>query len=329
MKEKLKEILKENCWFIISLILIVILFNYHLPYYIDTPGGVISINDRIECDDCNDINGDLNMLYVSEYEATIPTFLLSYIIPNWDVEKVSEQQVNNESTEDIYTRNRLMLESSISNAIYVAYTKANKKIEVKDKETVVIATTLDNGLEIGDEILEIDGKDIENVDEIKELIKKKNVGDKLKIRVIRDGKEKLVTSVIKEDNDSKIIGVIIVTNYDFETDPEIELKFKASESGSSGGLMMALSIYTKISDEDIVKGRKIAGTGTIDASGKVGEIDGIKYKIMGAVKNNMDIVLVPSGNYEEALKVKEENNYKIDIVKVDTFDDAIAYLKKN
>ena len=176
---------------------------------------------------------------------------------------------------------------------------------------------------------EIDGKDIENVDEIKELIKKKNVGDKLKIRVIRDGKEKLVTSVIKEDNDSKIIGVIIVTNYDFETDPEIELKFKASESGSSGGLMMALSIYTKISDEDIVKGRKIAGTGTIDASGKVGEIDGIKYKIMGAVKNNMDIVLVPSGNYEEALKVKEENNYKIDIVKVDTFDDAIAYLKKN
>lgn len=329
MKEKIKIFLKENSWFIIGLIVISIMFNYHLPYYIDTPGGIININNRIECSDCNDINGDLNMLYVSEYEATIPTFLLSYIIPNWDREKISNQQISNESAEDIYTRNRLMLENSINNAIYVAYTKADKKIEIKDKKTVVIATTLDNGLKIGDEILKIDDKEIDNVEEIKEIIKEKNIGSKLKFKIIRNDKEQEVTSEIKEEGNNKIIGVIIVTNYEFETEPEIELKFKTSESGSSGGLMMALSIYTKISDIDIVKGRKIAGTGTIDASGTVGEIDGIKYKIMGAVKNNIDIVLVPSGDYKEALKVKKDNNYAIDIVEVKTFDDAITYLENN
>ena len=117
---------------LLNLVYIIVPIGLIVMVMLDFSKGVISINDRIECDDCNDINGDLNMLYVSEYEATIPTFLLSYIIPNWDVEKVSEQQVNNESTEDIYTRNRLMLESSISNAIYVAYTKANKKIENLD-----------------------------------------------------------------------------------------------------------------------------------------------------------------------------------------------------
>ena len=31
---------------------------------------------------------------------------------------------------------------------------------------------------------------------------------------------------------------------------------------------------------------------TIDIDGNVGEIDGIKYKIAGAAKNKMDIVLV-------------------------------------
>lgn len=319
--------MKENGWFFISLILIIILFNYHLPYYIDMPGGIININDRIECDSCSDINGSLNMLYVSEYEATIPTYLLSYIIPNWDLEKVSEQQLNDESMDDIYTRNRLMLENSIDNATYVAYKEANKEIELKDKETLVIATTMDNGLKIGDKILEVDGKKIDDVNEIREIIKSKNINDVMKVKIIRDDKEKEVNVKIKEEKDSKMIGVVIVTNFDYETNPDIEIKFKSSESGSSGGFMMALSIYTKISDNDIVKGRKIAGTGTIEADGTVGEIDGIKYKIMGASKNKIDIVLVPSANYKEAIEVKEKYNYDIEIVKIDTFSDAIKYLE--
>ena len=93
--------------------------------------------------------------------------------------------------------------------------------------------------------------------------------------------------------------------------------------------MMSLSIYSAISGKDILKGRNIAGTGTIDMNGNVGEIGGIKYKIMGAVKNKMDVVLVPSANYKEAIKVKEAKNYKIKIVKVDTFMDAIDYLTTN
>ena len=327
LKEKVKKFMKENGWFFISLILIIILFNYHLPYYIDMPGGIININDRIECDSCSDINGSLNMLYVSEYEATIPTYLLSYIIPNWDLEKVSEQQLNDESMDDIYTRNRLMLENSIDNATYVAYKEANKEIELKDKETLVIATTMDNGLKIGDKILEVDGKKIDDVNEIREIIKSKNINDVMKVKIIRDDKEKEVNVKIKEEKDSKMIGVVIVTNFDYETNPDIEIKFKSSESGSSGGFMMALSIYTKISDNDIVKGRKIAGTGTIEADGTVGEIDGIKYKIMGASKNKIDIVLVPSANYKEAIEVKEKYNYDIEIVKIDTFSDAIKYLE--
>ena len=92
---------------------------------------------------------------------------------------------------------------------------------------------------------------------------------------------------------------------------------------------MSLSIYSAISGEDILKGRNIAGTGTIDIEGNVGEIGGIKYKVMGAVKNKMDIILVPSANYKEAMKVKKEKKYKIKIVEVKTFQDAIKYLKEN
>ena len=92
--------------------------------------------------------------------------------------------------------------------------------------------------------------------------------------------------------------------------------------------MLTLTIYNAITGDDIIKGRNISGTGTISSDGSVGEIDGVKYKIMGAVKNNMDLVFVPSPNYEEALDVKEKYNYDIEIVKVDTFKEAVEYLKK-
>ena len=131
------------------------------------PGGTININDRIECSKCSNINGSLNMLYVTEYEATLPTYLLSFIMPDWDLEKISDQQVNNESAKEIYARNRLMLNTSVDNAIYTAYNEANAKIETKSKKTLVIATTTNNNLQIGDEIISVDEEKIEDVSQIK------------------------------------------------------------------------------------------------------------------------------------------------------------------
>ena len=120
----------------------------------------------------------------------------------------------------------------------------------------------------------------------------------------------------------------LLTNYDYEVEDESDLGFKYGEGGSSGGLVLTLALYSEITGIDILKGRNIAGTGTIDIDGNVGEIDGIKYKIAGAYKKKMDVVLVSPYNYEEAVKVNGENNYNLEIVKVSTFKEAVDYLTK-
>ena len=290
--------MKENRFYLLSILIVWIISNYRLPYYISAPGGIIDISDRIEFEESTDYDGTLNMLYVTQYEATIPLYLASYIFDDWDLESIEESQISNENYKDIDKRNKIMLENSINSAIYVAYTTSGKEISIKDKKHLVVGTLSDIDLKIGDELLQINDK------------------------------EKIVDLKIKDIDGSKGIGVVIMTNYEYETDPEIELKFKRSESGASGGMMMALSIYSAISGENILKGRNIAGTGTIDINGNVGEIDGIKYKIMGAVKNDMDVVLVPSANYKEAKEVVEEKDYNIELVSISTFNDAIEYLSK-
>lgn len=325
---KFKQFIKENYKFLLLILLIVLFFNVKVPYYIMAPGGTINITDRVEMEGYQNKDGSLNMLYVSEYEGT-PATLLVAKLKSWDIEKNEERQISDESISDIEKRNKIMRDNSLDIATMVAYTEAGKEITIKDKKNVVIGVTKDNGLEVGDVILKTDGQECDDIKEIKKIISSKEVGDTITFKVLRNNKEEEIKSKILLEDNTKVIGVVIITEYDYDIDPEINVKFKKTESGASGGLMLTLTIYNAISDEDIIKGRNIAGTGTISPDGTVGEIDGIKYKIMGAAQDKMDIVFVPSANYDEAIKTKEKYNYDINIIKVDTFDEAVEYLKNN
>lgn len=327
MIEKLGKRIWEDKIYLGCLLGLILLFQIKLPFYVNAPGGVIDTTNRIEYADKVSYQGSLNMLYVTEYVASIPFYLLSYVIPDWDLEKIEDSQIStNESVEEINTRNKVMLNNSIHNAIYVAYQASGKEVEIENMRYVVVGVTKENGLIVGDEVLSIDGEKIDGLEKIKSVIEKKEIGENVLLKVKRGEKEKKVTLTIQEEEGKKVLGVVILTNCDLKMNPEISLKFRASEGGSSGGLMMALSIYSAISGKDILKGRNIAGTGTIDMEGNVGEIGGIKYKIIGAVKNKMDVILVPVANYEEAMKVKKEKKYSVEIKAVRTFEEAVDYL---
>ena len=320
----MKKFLKENLSSIIIIIIMVLIIEIELPYYIEAPGGTINLSKRID-KDYNKKNGSLNMLYVTEYKGNLITVLLSKVIKSWDLYEISNQQISNEDSKDIYVRNKVMLDNSIQNATFVAYEYAGKRIDIKDKKNIVIATTKDNGIEIGDIILSIDDIEVEDINTIKKYLETLNPNDEITIKVKRNNKATNIKVTIDE---KKVIGIMIITNYEYETEDDLDIAFRSGEGGSSGGLVLALGIYSEISGVDILKGRNIAGTGTIDIDGNIGEIDGIKYKIAGAVKRHMDVVLVSPSNYEEAKKVIEDNNYKIELVKVSTFKEAIEYLTK-
>lgn len=320
----MKKFIKENIKPLIFMIILIIVVNVELPYYIEAPGGTINLTERID-ENYNKKNGSLNMLYVTEYKGNIVTVLLSEIIKTWDLYEISNQQVSDEDAKDIYIRNKVMLENSIQNATLVAYKEANKKIEIKETKNIVIATTKDNGIEIGDEIIEVDNTPVIDITTIKKYLETKKENDIVKIKIKRNGKTKEIPITLDK---TKVIGIAMITNYEYETEDELNINFKSGEGGSSGGLVLALGIYSEITGIDLLKGRNVAGTGTIDALGNVGEIDGVKYKIAGAVKNKMDVILVSPYNYEEAKKVIKENNYKIELVKVSTFKEAIEYLTK-
>lgn len=325
---KIKAFFKENISYIIILIVTFLLFYIELPFYIMAPGGTIDISDKVIIDDGHKLNGKVNMLYASSLKATIPTYLFAKISNKWDEFPNSERQIGHESSSDVEFRDKILLDNSVDNAIYVAYKASGKDIQIKNVYNYVIGKVDEAKCElaIGDIILEADGKDITSIN-LNEYIASLEVGDNIDFKVT-DDKDRISSkkcSVVDIDG-AKKVGILYSQNFDYDTS-SIDIKFNGSEGGSSGGFMMSLSIYLALSDEDLLRGRNIAGTGTIDINGVVGEIGGVKYKIIGAHNAKVDLVFVPLENYNEAMYIVNKYNYDMEIVKVHTLEDAINYLK--
>lgn len=104
---------------------------------------------------------------------------------------------------------------------------------------------------------------------------------------------------------------------------EVDLGLGNEIAGPSAGLMFALGIMDKVGPVDLTKGRFIAGTGTIDSTGKVGPIGGIALKMIAARQKGAGVFLAPSANCGDVLAATPKG---LDVVKVDTLHSAVQDL---
>lgn len=310
-------------------IIIAIICVIPLPYYVRLGGGAIPLSNKIEINEKGD-NGYFGALYVRETKAVVATYLITYIFPDFDREKIEDVTIDEEDVSSYDYREKLYFTSSLDAATKVAYEKAGKKVTIAESNYIIIFVDKDSksNLKVGDEIISIAGKKPLSYDDIIKSIA--DFADKENINVVvrRDGKKLSIVSKYIDVEDEKKLGIVISNEIKYKTKPKVNFKFKGKEAGPSGGLMMALTIYDKLIPKDITKGMKVVGTGTIDTTGKVGPIGGIKDKLKAAKSVKADIVFIPKDNYKEAKKFYDKEGYRFKLISVETFDDAINYLEK-
>ena len=327
----IKKYLKEYYKVIIVYVLILALFLVEFPYYISAPGGLINTEEKIKTTENFKMKGSLNMAYVSEIHATIPTLIISLFNDDWDIEKEEDVKNDNETIEEKNYRNKMLLEEANDTALLVAYKHSDIDYSIENSKVYItyIDELANTNLKIGDQILKVDDKKIKDKNDLFTYIASKKIGDKISLEVKDiNGENKKRTSTLINVLDEPKVGAIVTETFNLKSNKKVEFNFKNSESGSSGGLMLTLTLYSHLNEIDLTKGKTIVGTGTIDINGNVGEISGIKYKLIGAVNKKADIFLVTAGNnYKEAKKVKKEKGYDIELVPVKTFEDALKYLK--
>ncbi|MEC5188467.1 SepM family pheromone-processing serine protease [Geobacillus thermodenitrificans] len=325
--------------FFFGAVLAFLLFFVKLPYYVMMPGSAQYLKPLVHVENGDRDEGTFMLTTVRMGRANVVAYLLAHIRPFYELHPVEEIKQEGESDKEYTMRQLELMEQSKEAAIVVAYQHAGKPV-TNEAKGVYVMSVLPNmpaagRLEAGDRIAAIDGQSINTSEQIVSYVREKQAGDRVRVTFIRDRKQHEAELVLKPfpHHPNQIgLGVTLRTDYDVRTDPPVEVDSEQI-GGPSAGLMFSLEIYNQLVDEDITKGRKIAGTGTIDIHGEVGPIGGIAQKVVAADREGADVFFAPnehgapSSNYREAVRTAKKIGTKMKIVPVDTFDEAIRYLR--
>ncbi len=133
------------------------------------------------------------------------------------------------------------------------------------------------------------------------------------------------TEQMKESQDAATDAAL---HYLDLTDKNIKVTLKLADvGGPSAGLLFSLGIIDKLDGDgrggDLTGGRTIAGTGTIDADGKVGAVGGVALKTQAARRDGATVFLVPK---EECSDAKSELPKGLRLIPVTTLKGAVNSL---
>lgn len=325
----------------IILILVLISFFIPTPYYLYQPGSVEELASKVTVEGGEKkAKGNLYLTTVLSVRASNIYFLAyGLIAPHTDMRKVKE--VKGDLSDKEYDKMlKHMMTTSQQYALVAGLRAAKEEVTVKANGVFVSnvsSTSYAKGkIEVGDIIHQVDGKKVDQITDFLSLLENKKQGDVVELTYIHDGKEESANiKLIPIANGANKAGIGIVPEDQFEIKTNRAIEINATDiGGPSAGLMFSLEVYNQLTKGDITKGYEIAGTGTIDMDGNVGQIGGIREKITAVNKAGMDIFFCPADisiydtNEKDVLDEAKKEGYEVKIVPVKTLQEAIDYLEK-
>jgi Lon-like protease len=260
---------------------------------------------------------------------TLLTALRAWFNSDEAVEPHQVQCPPGESGAKVQQANELDMSNSQRNAttaalLYLGYKPTSEQIVISD---VASGTPAGKVLETGDQILDINGRTITNIDAVHRLIQQVRAGDTLSMTIKRNGASKDVNVGTFEATDGThrtLIGISLGLIAHFDK-PHVKIGIDpAKVGGPSAGLAFALGIVDELTPGDLTGGKTVAVTGTIDGLGDVGPIGGIQQKIAGAKHNGATVFLAPASECPDA---KAAAPSSMIVVKVTTLSGALDALK--
>jgi PDZ domain-containing protein len=236
-----------------------------------------------------------------------------------------------QTDEEVEQANQKSMEVSQNTASAAAL----RELDIRS-EVVTVAEVPDGPskgvLQVGDVLVEVDGKAVLDGVGLRLLIGERQPGEQVRIGYRRGTSKEVRQAVLttaaspQDPNDPEapprpIIGV------QTETDPVADFSVTINlvdVGGPSAGLMFALGIVDKLDKTDLTGGRHVAGTGSITADGKVGPIGGITQKLLGARRKGATVFLVPADNCAEASGNVPDG---LTLVRTATLRDALVGLR--
>lgn len=311
------------------------------PYGVERPGPVYDVLGKTE------VNGTSVPLIDIPGQTTYPTGgildMLTVYVDGSPQDKLSWIELAGSwfdasraavPLDELYPSGQTEEESNAESAIdmtnsqQAATAAALSELKIDYQSTVVVATVIKHTpaagrLKAGDELLTVNGVPVTGLTMLQQAIIANGVDHPVQLGIRRNGTEKTldITPAISADTQHPTVGIYTGTTFTFPFDVKIQLQ---DVGGPSAGMMLALGIYDKLTPGKLAGNAHIAGTGTIDPSGAVGAIGGIRQKLYGARDDGAKWFLAPASNCDEVLGHIPSG---LTVFAVKTLDESLADVK--
>lgn len=292
-------------------------------------GDTTIVDDFVEIANPYKAEGSLSTIYVISFDHS--TILQNLFVSASSTSELSELPSHylHFTDAELTQMARIQHRSSIMYSLMLSYKAAslvdeNIHLDYEYDAYVIAYYDKTSEFRIGDRIIGVNG--VYAKDGFEAFALEFNNAKEGTVYQVKRGNEDLEISYTKDN--MRVAGYSYYTLDSKTATPQYKIK-NTNVGGPSGGLLQTLALYNSLIEEDITKGHKIAGTGTIEPDGTVGIIGGIQQKIYTAYDDNMEIFLCPEGNYEEALIAynKLPHKERMKLYSIKTFEQALEVLK--
>ena len=300
-----------------------------LPYVILSPGRATAVDGvvMIEGTETFDPDGEVLFLTVSVSDRRPNAFrvLNGWLDDDIAVEPEDEILGGLSRAEERRINVILMNESQVV-AKKVALERLGYTVPAEAFEVGVVepGSPADGTLEVGDEIVAVDGTPAVELVDLGDAVRARAPGDPATLTVERDDETLEVVVVTRAAPDGAFegqaqLGVSTISRFAFPVDVEIDT---GRVGGPSAGLAFTLTILDVLSTGELTGGKDVAVTGTIDIEGNVGRVGGVEQKAVAARQAGAELFLVPDGEGDEA----RSHAGDMEVVEVSNLDEAAAAL---
>lgn len=314
LRRERKRRLVALCSLLSVLILVVALgFLPTTDYVIESPGPVLNVNGKLKGKDI-----------ISVKNTNIPTTPLAMTtvsvqgcddkgITYWQLIKseltssdavVERDNVcpKNISEKTVSQMNAAQMTGSQDSAVVAAWqlTKPDAKFTLTVEQAVTDSAK--QAFKKGDKLVSIvdaDSKSVQitNYKQLREVLEKMTPGKPIKVTIERDSATQEVSVLGAKPEDSSRKGAMLGITLNVNPPAGHEVTYAVGGiGGPSAGMIFALDIAQRLEGKNYAGTTPVAGTGTIDLSGNVGAIGGIKQKMLGARDEGYKVFLAPAAN---------------------------------
>jgi Lon-like protease len=309
-----------------------------IPYLARSPGPIFDILGEsdgkpvLEIKDTKSYptTGSLDMTTVAESGGDAGVLTIGAAVAGLFSSETSvvpdEDYLNGVSKDDERQLQEQVFDASQSNALGAAATYLKRPVHAKPViMDVVPGSPSDGKLSAGDIVVSVNGKSVTDAAGVGDIVSKQPAGTTFSFVVGGSGGKaartmKVTSAPSPEDPERAVVGILVNNHYSSDFRAVVNL---SDIGGPSAGLMLALGMVDRLTPDDLVANRRVAGTGTIDGDGAVGAIGGVDKKMLAAQSAGAELFIAPADNCDEVVSATPEG---LQVVPVRTLADAVTAL---